>query len=64
MNEEEAKPTSVDKIRAAEADVQELQDHLDDIQNALSKAEQVATAAEEARDRSQDSLLLTPTVSS
>ncbi len=50
---------SVDKIQEAEANVAQMQDALAALQSGLQRAEAVATAAEEARDRSEQTLKLT-----
>lgn len=50
---------SVDKIREAEANVAQLQDALAALQTGLERAEAVAVAAEEAKQRSDEVLKVT-----
>ncbi len=49
----------VEKIRAAEANVAQMQDTLATLQAGLERAESVAVAAEEAKRRSEQALKLT-----
>ena len=49
----------VEKIRAAEANVAQMQDTLTALQAGLERAESVAVAAEEAKERSEQTLKLT-----
>ena len=49
----------VDKIRAAEANVAQMQDALTALQTGLERAEAVAVAAEEAKQRSEQALRIT-----
>lgn len=48
--------SGVDKIQDAEARVAEIQDALNILQSGLERAEAVATAAEEAKQRSEQGL--------
>ncbi len=45
--------TSIDKIKAAEEQVATLQDQLDQVQQVLHKAEEIAAAGEAAKQRAQ-----------
>jgi hypothetical protein len=45
--------TSIDKIKAAEEQVATLQDQLDQVQQVLHKAEEMAAAGEAAKQRAQ-----------
>ena len=45
--------TSIDKINAAEEQVATLQDQLDQVQQVLHKAEEIAAAGEAAKQRAQ-----------
>ena len=45
--------TSIDKIKAAEEQVATLQDQLDQVQQVLHKAEEIAAAGEAAQQRAQ-----------
>ena len=48
--------SNIDKIQAAEAQVQQMQDALESVQAGLARAEQVAVAAEKAKQRSEQTL--------
>ena len=50
---------SIDKIREAEENVAQMQDALASLQSGLERAETVAVAAEEARQRSELALKVT-----
>ncbi len=45
--------TSIDKIKAAEEQVATLQDQLDQVQQVLHRAEEIAAAGEAAKQRAQ-----------
>lgn len=45
--------TSIDKIKAAEEQVATLQDQLDQVQQMLHRAEEIAAAGEAAKQRAQ-----------
>lgn len=49
----------IEKIRAAEANVAQMQDALTALQAGLERAESVAVAAEEAKQRSEQALKIT-----
>ena len=49
----------VEKIQAAEAKVADLQDALAAVQSGLQRAEQVAVAANEAKERAEQSIKIT-----
>lgn len=49
----------IEKIRAAEANVAQMQDALTTLQAGLERAEAVATAADEAKQRSEQALKVT-----
>ena len=48
--------SNIDKIQAAEAQVRQMQDALESVQAGLARAERVAVAAEEAKQRSEQTL--------
>jgi len=48
--------SDVEKIQAAEAQVQQMQDALESVQAGLARAEQLAVAAEDAKRRSEQTL--------
>lgn len=50
--------SSVDKVRAAEENVAQMQDALAAVQSGLERAEAVAVAAEEAKQHSDQALKL------
>ena len=50
---------NIEKIRAAEANVAQMQDALTTLQAGLERAEAVATAAEQAKQRSEQTLKVT-----
>ena len=49
----------VEKIQAAEAKVADVQDALAAVQSGLQRAEQVAVAANEAKERAEQSIKIT-----
>jgi hypothetical protein len=48
--------SDIEKIQAAEAQVQQMQEALESLQNGLARAEEVAVAADEAKRRSAQAL--------
>lgn len=48
--------SNIEKIQAAEVQVQQMQDALESVQAGLARAEQIAVAAEEAKRRSDQTL--------